>query len=121
MRHFTSHPILSLPVDERKNYIPPCGSWSVDFTVPETDIPVTHRLRLKGETDFFWRWRMERGAPHTMFPLIDDALTTKDTFHEKFALEFIGKPDDDWQRNFYTKVKKDNFAPGENYIFSIPV
>ena len=121
MRHFTTYQIVSLPTGDRKFYTAPGNFWSIDFEVPKSDIPVTHKLRLKGETDYFWRWRMEHGAPFSVFPLIDDALTTKDTYQEKFALEFNNKESENYPKNFYLKVKKDNFAPGANYIFSIPV
>ena len=120
MRSFQREIIVHHKTWERSGYIPVCGEVSIPFEVKASKEPVTHRLRLLGEPDYFWKWRTEWGAPYSIAMTIDDVLTTRDTFNESFALEFpcLG---DTHPRNAYVKLFQEELRPGAKCVFSIPV
>ena len=120
MRSFRREVIVHHETWERSGYIPVLGEVRIPFEVKEAKEPVTHRLRLLGEPDYFWKWRTEWGAPYSIAMTIDDVLTTHDTCNETFALEFpcLG---DKHPRNAYIKLFQEDLRPGAKSVFSIPV
>ena len=59
MRFFSRTILLSNPNGEKKDFIPVCGSFSKEFTVPQRDFPVASVIRFAGEPDYFWKWRRD--------------------------------------------------------------
>ncbi len=120
MRAFTREIIVHHETWERDGFMPVCGEVSIPFEVKASKEPVTHRLRLLGEPDYFWKWRTEWGAPYSIAMTIDDVLTTHDTFQETFSLEFPCHGDTH-PRNAYIKLFQEDLRPGAKCVFSIPV
>ena len=120
MRTFQREVIVHHETWERDGFIPVCGEVSIPFEVKESNGPVTHRLRLLGEPDYFWKWRTEWGAPYSIAMSIDDVLTRRDTFNETFALEFPCHGDLH-PRNAYIKLFQEDLRPGAKSVFSISV
>ena len=105
---------------DRSGYIPPCGEATYDFEVEKPfEGPATHRIRLIGETDYFWRLRAECGAPYAISMAIDDALVKDDTCGEAYALE-VPCHGDLHPRNAYAKLHRDELHPGETTTLAIP-
>ncbi|MCQ2403707.1 MAG: hypothetical protein MJ202_08290 [Lentisphaeria bacterium] len=120
MRNFQRTEIVRHATGDRTGYLPPCGSVSIPFEVPTSSGPVSHDIRLIGETDYFWRWRTEWGAPYAIAMVIDDVLTTRDTYHEKYALDFPCHGDNH-PRNAYLKFYQGDLEPGAACRLAIPV
>ncbi len=118
MRAFTRNEILRYETGDRSGYIPACGKKDIPFSVTAAEGPVSHCIRLVGETDYYWRWRTEWGAPYAIAMGIDDALTTQDTYGERYALQFPCNGEDA-PRNAYLKFYQSDFKPGEKYTFAI--
>ncbi|MCQ2396663.1 MAG: hypothetical protein MJ106_03075 [Lentisphaeria bacterium] len=120
MRTFARKEIVHYATSDRSGYVAPCGSVSIPFTVEVSSEPVCHRIRLVGETDYFWMYRTEWGAPYAIAMAIDDALTKGDTFGEAFALEYPCRGDE-YPRNAYAKLYASDLRPGAKAKFSIAV
>ncbi|MBP5640418.1 MAG: hypothetical protein J6X55_13120 [Victivallales bacterium] len=120
MRTFSREEIVCHETSDRSGYIPPRGEVSIPFKVSKASGPVTYRLRLLGEPDYFWKWRTEWGSPYAIAMSIDDVLTTRDTYHEQFSLEFPCHGDTH-PRNAYIKLFQTDLKPGAKSVFSIPV
>lgn len=118
MRFFSRTILLSNPNGEKKDFIPVCGSFSKEFTVPQRDFPVTSVIRFAGEPDYFWKWRRESGSPYSMSQTLDDALDSRDTFREAFSLAFDCH-NEPYDKEAWMKIKED-FLPGKEYTFSFP-
>ena len=118
MRFFNRTILLSNPNGDRKDFIPVCGTFSKEFTLPEREVPVTAVIRFAGEPDYFWKWRRESGSPYSISQTIDDALDARDTFQEAFslALECRNEP---YDKEAWLKIK-DDFHPGMEYTFAMP-
>lgn len=112
MRRFIRHELFRLPLGDRSQYIPPRGEWHFPFTVPPCDFPATCRLRLLGETDYFWRWRTEWGATYAISMGVDDALTREGVAGEAYALRWPCRGD---RRpcNAYLKFYREELSPGK--------
>ena len=119
MRYFQQNVFLQYLNGDRSGYIPPCGSYSVDFSVPEHDFPVSHSIRLVGETAYFWKWRSENGSSYAFAMSIDDALSKKDTFGETYALSFECKQER-YERNAWLKLYQQDFPEKSEYRFVFP-
>ena len=115
MRAFTRKEIVHHETWERTGYIPVRGTISIPFEVEKSDGPVTHRLRLLGEPDYFWKWRTEWGSPYAIAMSIDDVLTTRDTYNETFSLEFPCHGDTH-PRNAYIKLYQNDLHPGAGFL-----
>ncbi len=115
MRAFTRKEIVHHETWERTGYIPVRGTISIPFEVEESDGPVTHRLRLLGEPDYFWKWRTEWGSPYAIAMSIDDVLTTRDTYNETYSLEFPCHGDTH-PRNAYIKLFQSDLHPSAGFL-----
>ncbi len=118
MRFFQRSILLSRPNGDKTDYIPPCGSFTFEFDVPERDFPVTHSFRLAGEPDYFWKWRCEAGSPYSISMAIDDALCTRETFREKYSLKFDCH-NEPYERNAWIKLFRQDISPGKKHRFVI--
>ena len=112
---------LEIPAGARadKGYIlNPGEEVNIVFETKHSGNPVSRRLRVNGEVDFFWRWRQESGIPQYCYPSIEDALDTDDAYGEKYCLKISGTGEK-YPRNAYLKVFKADLFPGENYKFEV--
>jgi len=120
MRYFERTVLFHRPTGDRSFYVPVRGSFSFDFEVPAREFPVTCALRFAGEPDYFWKWRREAGSPYSISQCIDDALDSRDTWHEAFALRFDCRKEP-YDREAWIKLKQGTFQAGAEYTFQLPV
>lgn len=112
--------LLDLPLGSRDAILKVGQTRSFDFAINDTLSPKSRRLRFVGEADVFTRWRQESGVPYYLFRSIADALSTVDTYDEKFAL-VVSADGESFERNAYMKLYDGGFPLGENCTFSTAV
>lgn len=110
MRFFNREVLEQRPNSDRSGFIPPCGTYEFEFEVPQRDFPVTHALRLAGETDYFWKYRCESGSSYAFGMTVDDALSTADSYQETYALA-VDCRGELYERNAWIKLFHDDFFP----------
>lgn len=88
----------------------PGDSLPLAFSLPTTEYPARHRLRVVGEADIFWRWRCEPGMPARVYRSIADALVTNPACGEQYAL-YLEDQRVPWPRNAYIKVVRADLPP----------
>ena len=82
--------------------------------------PVRRRLRIVGETDLFWRWKIEEGMPPAVFRSIVDALDDRDAPGEKYGLRLRGRGET-WPRNAFARVRLDHHLRRDRLRFCVQV
>lgn len=112
--------ILDLPLGSRDALLKVGQTRTFNFTVSDSAIAKSRRLRFVGEADVFTRWRQESGIPYYIFRSIEDALSTVDTYDEKFALAVSGRGES-FERNAFMKLKSGFFPVGNDCIFTTAV
>ncbi len=118
MRFFERTTLLQFDNHDRNAFIMPGEAYEYEFEMPERDFPRSLGLRIVGETDIFWKWRQESGVPYYISMSIEDTLTTRDTYREKFAMR-IPCNGEDYPRNAYLKLNQHDFPKGMEYHFEV--